>query len=420
MNCKERVLSSLNHRQPDRVPIDFGSTGVTSLHVTCVAALRDYYGLEKKPVKVHEPHQMLGWMDEDLREAMRIDVAGPFPDGTIFGFKNENWKEWKLPNGVEVLVPERFNTVPDEKGDILQYPQGDRSVPASGRMPRDGYYFDAIVRQDPIMEDRLNPEENLEEFGLLSDSSLHQLKQRLEEAASSGRAVIAKFSGTSFGDIARVPGLDLKHPKGIRDHSEWYISLSTRTEYIHAVFSKQCEYALANLTKINEWAGDLVDVIFVCGTDFGTQTSLFCSLQTYRDLFMPYYKQINDWVHANTRWKTFKHSCGAVGKLMDSFIESGFDIINPVQCSAAGMDPHVLKENYGSRLVFWGGGIDTQKTLPFGTPDEVRREVLERCEIFSHDGGFIFNAVHNVQANTPVENIAAMIDAVHEFNGVSL
>jgi len=161
----------------------------------------------------------------------------------------------------------------------------------------------------------------------------------------------------------------------------------------------------------------VVDAVFICGTDFGTQKSTFCSPRTYRELYMPYYKQVNDWIHAHTGWKTFKHSCGAVETFIEGFIDSGFDILNPVQCSAAGMDPRHLKDAYGDRIVFWGGGVDTQKTLPFGTPGEIRGEVLRRCEIFSENGGFIFNTVHNIQANTPVENIAAMISAVREFNG---
>ena len=157
-------------------------------------------------------------------------------------------------------------------------------------------------------------------------------------------------------------------------------------------------------------------VVFICGTDFGTQTSTFCSPRTYRNLWMPYYKKVNDWIHENTSWKTFKHCCGSVRSLIPSFIESGFDILNPVQCSAANMDAQELKNEFGEKIVFWGGGVDTQKTLPFGTPGEVRREVFERCEIFSENGGFVFSSIHNIQANTPVENIVAMLDAVHEFN----
>jgi uroporphyrinogen-III decarboxylase len=161
-----------------------------------------------------------------------------------------------------------------------------------------------------------------------------------------------------------------------------------------------------------------VDAIFLCGTDFGTQKSSFCSVDTFRSLYFPYYKRVCDWVHANTSWKILKHSCGAVTKFLPSFIEAGIDILNPVQCSATGMAPEELKAEFGDRLVFWGAGVDTQHVLPFGTPQQVREQVLRRCEIFAPGGGFVFNTIHNIQAETPIENIVAMIDAVHEFNGV--
>jgi uroporphyrinogen-III decarboxylase len=134
-------------------------------------------------------------------------------------------------------------------------------------------------------------------------------------------------------------------------------------------------------------------------------------------MWLPFYKRMNDWIHENTNWKTFKHCCGAAEPLLPNLIEAGFDIINPVQIAAKGMDPAHLKKTYGKDLVFWGGGMDTQKVLPYGTPAEVREHVLSNCEIFSPGGGFIFNAVHNVQANVPLENIVAAIDAVKEFNG---
>jgi uroporphyrinogen-III decarboxylase len=140
-------------------------------------------------------------------------------------------------------------------------------------------------------------------------------------------------------------------------------------------------------------------------------------VDTFNELYKPYYKKINDWIHAHTGWKTFKHCCGAMETMMEGFIESGFDIINPVQWTAEGMEPRKLKEKYGGRIVFWGGGVDTQKTLPFGTPEEVREEVLRSCEVFAPDGGFVFNTIHNIQAGTPVQNVVAMVDAIREFGG---
>ena len=416
MTPRERVLAALNHRQPDRIPIDFGGTAVTGMHVTCVAALRDYYGLEKRPVKIHEPYQMLGWIDEDLAAAMRLDVAGAFAPKTIFGFAAGNWKPWSIW-GLDVLVPGRFNTSTDANGDLLIYPEGDTSAPPSGRMPGGSFFFDTIVRQQPFDEDRLDPEENLEEFTPIAEDDLAGICSAVSGAARTGRAVILGLPGTALGDIALVPAPFLKYPRGIRDVAEWYISTRSRRPYLHAVFERQCEIAVANLERIKAVVGDAVDAVFTCGTDFGTQTSSFCSVSTFRDLYLPHYRRVNDWIHRNTRWRVFKHSCGAVEKFMESFIEAGFDILNPVQCSAAGMEPAHLKRAYGERIVFWGGGVDTQKTLPFGGPRQVREEVLRRCEIFASRGGFVFNSIHNVQAGTPLENIVAMLDAVHEFNG---
>ena len=285
-------------------------------------------------------------------------------------------------------------------------------------MPLGSAFFDTIVRQPPFDENHLDPADNLEEFGAVSDADLDHLARSVAWANSTGRGVVATFGGTAFGDIALVPGPFLTNPKGIRDITEWYVSTRARRPYIHRVFERQCEIGIANLARIQQRAGDAVQAVFVCGTDFGTQTSAFCSDATFRELWLPYYQRVNAWIHANTPWKSFKHSCGSVVRFLDSFIDAGFDILNPVQCSAKGMDPATLKSHYGDRLTFWGGGVDTQKTLPFGTPQQVRQEVLRRCEIFSTNGGFVFNPIHNIQSATPVENIVAMLDAVHEFNGV--
>jgi len=409
---KDCVLSALSHREPDRVPVDFGSTTVTGIHISCVAALREHYGLERKPVRAIDCGQMLGEIEEDLKCAMGIDVEGIFRRTNRFGFANERWKPWRMPDGLEILVPGEFNTATDANGDTLLYPQGDTTAPPSARMPAGGHFFDAIIRQEPIDEERLDPADNLEEFKEITGEELVWLAAEAGRAAATGRAVVASFGGTGFGDIAHVPGVGLKRPKGIRDVTEWYISLRSRRSYIAEVFERQTEIALGNLRRIAERVGDAVDVVMLCGTDFGTQSSSFCSVQTFRELWLPYYRRVNGWIHRNTRWRTMKHSCGAVAPFIPAFVDAGFDILNPVQCSAAGMEPEALKAAHGGSVVFWGGGVDTQRTLPFGTAAEVREQVLRRCEIFASGGGFVFAAVHNVQARTPVANIVAMVDAV--------
>ncbi len=418
MNSKEQFDLTVNHEQPGRIVVDFGSTAVTGIHVLTVQGLREYYGLKKKPIRVIEPFQMLGEVDADLQEQLGVDVIGAWGRTSMFGFYNhEPFKLFKTLWGQEVLVPENFNTSLDPNGDVVIYPEGDIDARPSGRMPKSGYFFDAIVRQPPIDEDLLKVEENLEEFTLVNDEDLSYWGKAAVNARATGKAVIAGLGGTALGDIALVPGLQLKNPKGIRDITEWYMSTIMRPDYIKSIFDRQTEIAVENLKRYHEVIGDHIDAVFICGTDFGTQDSTFCSAEQFDELWLPYYKRINNWIHQNTSWKTFKHCCGAVESFMPKFIEAGFDIINPVQISAKGMDPKILKKKYGKDLVFWGGGIDTQKTLPYGAPQDVREEVLRLCEIFMENGGFVFNAVHNIQANVPIKNIVAMIDAIKEFNG---
>ena len=416
MTSRERLDAALKHRQPDRIPVDFNGTAVTGMHVKCVIGLREHYGLPKRLVKVHEPYQMLGWIDEDLQQVLGIDVQGVYGPETMFGYRNENWTPWRMDDGTEVLMSGNFRTTKDANGDTLVYPGGDRTAPPSGRLPKNGFFFDTIIRQEPLDEAKLDPEDNLQEFGPISEAALDHFETESGKAAATGRGVIATFGGTALGDIALVPAPNLKRPKGIRDVEEWYVSTLTRRPYVHKVFERQTEIALGNLAKLHSRVGDQVQAAFICGTDFGTQQSTFCSVAAFRELYLPYYRRINDWIHAHTGWKTFKHSCGAVRSLIPAFIESGFDILNPVQFSAAGMEAQRLKEEFGRDIVFWGGGVDTQKTLAFGTPEAVRAEVLERCRIFGPGGGFVFNAIHNIQANVPIANMVAMFEAVEEFD----
>ncbi len=413
MTSRERILNAVNHRKVDRVPVDLGGTFCSSAHVSVIAKLRKALGLKTGPVKVIDCYQILGETSPDLIEALGLDVI-PIPSRrNLFGFENTDWKPWRTSDGTDVLVPGKFNTKPEANGDILQYPQGDKSAPPSGRMPKGGYYFDTIIRQQPIDDSKLNPEDNLEEFGRLSDDDLNYYRKHADNLYSNTTlAVSCGFAGMAFGDIALVPAPFLKNPKGIRDIEEWYISTLTRRNYIKEVFERQADIALANLKLAYQAVGEKIQLIWMDGTDLASQNSLFCSPDTYRDLYLPSAKKLNDWVHANTKWKTIKHSCGGCEPLIDGFIEAGYDILNPVQCSAKGMAPEHLVEKFGDRIVFWGGGVDTQQVLPFGTPDEVEQQVKERVKIFARKNGYVFNTIHNIQCGTPVENVLAMFRAL--------
>lgn len=416
MTGKEKVVTALEHREGP-IPIDFGSSSVTGMHISIVEGLRKHYGLPKHPVRVVEPYQMLGEIEEDLKRVLEIDTAPLLPYGTLFGFplESDGWKEWRAPWGQEVLMPAGFEFSTEGK-EVFVYPQGDKTASPSARMPEGSFFFDAIIRQTAFDEDHLELADNLEEFSPVDQEELDYFREKSALLSEGPDAVLANFGGTGVGDIAVVAAPMLIAPKGIRDVEEWYISTVTRRDFVRRIFEAQVEISLANLEKVYSVVGEVPTVVYVCGTDFGTQTSTFCSPETFDELYAPIYRQMNDWIHENTKWRTFKHCCGSCVSLMQHFIDSGFDVLNPVQCSAAGMDPEHLKQRFGDRLVFWGGGVDTQQTLPFGTPGEVRREVLDRCRIFGQNGGFVFDSIHNVQAMTPIDNVVAMFDAVHEYN----
>ena len=246
MNSRQRVQSALNHQQPDRVPLDLGATAVTGMSVSSVYKLRQALKLDPPgtPVKVTEAYQMLGEIAPDLQELLGVDCVGLGGAKSFFGFQYEDWKPWTTFDGTPVLVPGGFNTQPEPNGDILMYPEGDRSAPPSGRMPKGGFYFDTIVRQQPIDDEKLNVEDNLEEFGPISDELLNHFAGEADRLwKESDRAIVANFGGTAFGDIALVPAPWLKNPKGIRDVAEWYMSTVSRFDYVYELFRRQCDIA---------------------------------------------------------------------------------------------------------------------------------------------------------------------------------
>lgn len=413
---RDKVRCALNHQNAGSIPVDFGSTAVTGIHCRIVEALRNYYGLAPRPVKIVDAFQMLGEIDAELAEKIGVDCIGIGGPKDIFDLDTTRIHEQTTPWGQRVLVPEAMDLTPDMRGDVYVYAGGDQNYPPSAVMPKGCYFINAIERQQPIEEDRLDPEDNVEEFGLLTENDLAYYCAEADKAYQTGRAVVASFGGTALGDVAFVPGMGLKQPKGIRSVVEWYMSTAMRQDYLHQVFEKEIDIAIANYEKLWAALGDKIDVVLTCGTDFGSQESQFCSIDTFRELWLPHYRRMNDWIHQHTTWKIFKHSCGAIIPILPGLIEAGFDIINPVQINAKDMGSRRLKEEFGSQLTFWGGGVDTQKILPFGTPDEIRRHVMGQCEILGRDGGFVFNAVHNVQANVPVDNVVAMFDALKDIS----
>ncbi len=297
------------------------------------------------------------------------------------------------------------------------YPEGDRTAPPSGRMPTGGY----LLRHDhpPGADRRREARTSRTTWRSSARSPTPTWRTSRDEAdrlyTTTDQAILANFGGTAFGDIALVPAPWLKHPKGIRDIAEWYMSTVTRRDYVYEVFERQCEIGLANLARIHAAVGDRVAPCSVTGTDFGTQNGPFISPKAYRKLFQPFHRAVNDWVHAHTAWKTFIHSCGSVVALLPDFIEAGFDILNPVQCSAAGMDPRRSRSASATGSPS-GAAASTRRRR---CPSARRTRSAARCASGSRSsrrgGGFVFNTVHNVQPKTPVENLLALYETVKEY-----
>ena len=423
MTSRERVIAAINHQTPDRCPIDLGSCGQTGMNISTVYRLRKALGLDSHRLKAVEPYQMLGEIEEDLLQAVHSDVVGLWNRGNMMGFMQDNWKPFDLDDGTPTFMGGGFEYDVDENGNKLVYACGDRSAKYGFCMPKNGSFFDNLDHfespfdMDMDEADMTPMEDWKEDFQVCSDEDARYWENESKKLyEGTDYAIMGVLGGGGLGDSAWIAGPCTKNPKGIRRTEDWLIAQAMYPDYVKAVFEMQTEVMLKNLEIYKQAVGERIQVIWVSGTDFGTQRGLFISPETFRTLYKPYYKRINDWIHKNTNWKIFYHSCGCINALLDDFADIGVDCLNPVQFSAmepAGMSPERLKKEYGDKFTFWGGGVDTQKVLPFGTPDEVRAHVAERVRILNQDGGFVFSSIHNVVANVPAENLIAMYETVY-------
>ncbi len=418
MTSRERVETALRHEKPDRVPIDLGGSGQTGINASVLYQLRRELGLKEKPIDVCEPFQLLGHVDEDLRELLGIDTVPLWNPGTMIGTRFGSWVDWEMPDGTPVRMPGDFQYDEAAGGGIVVYPQGDRTVAPSVRLPEGGSFFDNIDRAPAVDESDMDPIRDFQNiYGQFSDDDIRFIENSCTGLyEQTDCAIHFNFNGGGFGDAAIIPGPFEKHPRGIRRLEEWYMAHYIHPEYLKELFAWQTELAFKNLEMLKQALGNKLTTINISCTDFGSQSCEMISVDHFREFYKDHYIALNKWVHDNTDWHTHFHCCGSIVNFLPELVESGFDVFNPVQLSAANMDGADMKKRYGDKLTFWGGGVDTQQTLPFGTPDEVRAEVRERLEIFSPGGGFVFNTIHNIVGNTPVENVIAMFDEVRSFN----
>lgn len=379
MNSRERVLAAINHREGDRVPFDMGGTVVTGIHTKAYANLRASLGLPAREPKIIDMIQQLALVEDDVMDCLGVDVKNISPRSSA-AFK------------IEVRDLGEYTAFYDEFN-------------IGWRSPKDGgWYYD--MYDHPLKGDL--DEARLAAYALpnpLDPSRFAGLREkaiRIRDVEQ--RAVV--FGNMSAGIFELLTWL-----RGYEDaYADWGSASPLAVKLMDRVLEMQLQYLERGLQEV----GDVVDVAQIAD-DIAGQQGLLISPRSYRKLLKPYHKQLCDFIHSHSNAKVFMHSCGAIRQVLPDLIEVGVDIINPVQVSAAGMDSAELKREFGKDIVFWGGGVDTQRVLGTGTPDDVRADVKRRIEDFAPGGGFVFNTVHNIQGNVPAENLIAMWEAVREY-----
>jgi uroporphyrinogen decarboxylase len=389
----------LNHNQPDRVPIDLGGTFVSGIAASAYHRLKQHLGINSR-TQIIDLYQMLAEVERPVRERFGADVVSLQRVYPLIerGFHAGQWKPWELPDGTPVEVPASFDPVQEPNGDWVLVNDG---IPYA-RLPHDGFYFD-LIEDSPTLDRAPGAIHlDLEQFHphLLTDQELEAFHTHAEALnQSTDFAVVLPFE----------PPRQLFRGMGTGGFENWMVTLALDPDYVHALMEAMVTAWLENIRRLYAALGDRVQ-IFQTFDDLGTQRAPFISVKMFRELIMPYYKRAFDWIHQHTPWKVLFHSDGAIYPLIPSLIEMGVDALNPVQVSAAGMDPVRLKREFGGRLAFWGGACDSQHTLPFGTPADVARETEANVRTLAAGGGYVCAGVHNIQAGVPPENIVALFD----------
>lgn len=380
MTSRDRLLLSLNHKEADRVPIDVGSTLITGIATTAYRNFLEYLGMAREDAPLFDLVQQLALPSEAFLRRFGIDVRNlsPSPGG-----------DWKLSVA--------------EEGDYLVFTD---QWGITWRMPKvGGHYFDMCghpLSMDPLTRKDI---ESMKLPDVADGARYRGLRARAQAIRDAGFAVV--MSSISAG-IHELGGW-------MRGYESYYTDLLLEEELAESYLDRFLEVKIDYWDRVLDAAGDLIDVVQEAD-DLGSQNAMLVSPEVYRRIVKPRHKKLFDHIHGKTEAKIFIHSCGSFLEVIPDLIEVGVDILNPVQYSAEGMGARNLKKEFGRDLVFWGGGVDTQRILPRGSPDEVRRNVREQIEILAPGGGFVFNTVHNIQADVPPQNLEAMFQAFEEHS----
>lgn len=408
---RERVLEALKHKEPDKIPVDCGSERATSIQAIAYNNLKKYLGIDGGETKIYDIAQQLAIPEDWFLERFQIDIVDL---SKTFADDPSGWKDWTLPDGSQAKIPAWIRM--DRRHDMtVIINEEDEEI---CRMPDSAYYFDQSVW--PLMGMHKDDFNDLPQImkkvmwsylpdPMWSNSEKPDFYTKIRENArklyeEKDYAIIAPFGGSIF-----------EYGQYLYRTDELLMNLATNKNEIKKLVAKLTEIYMEILPQFLDAVSPYVQVIRM-GDDLGLQSGPMISPELYREVYFPYHKKMFRMVKEKTDIYVFFHSCGAVSEFIPDLIEAGVDILNPVQLSAEGMEPERLKKEFGKYLVFWGGGCNTQRVLPVGTPEEVRADVRKNTKIFMQNGGFIFNQVHNILADVPPENIVAMFDEVNKIH----
>jgi uroporphyrinogen decarboxylase len=399
MTSRERILLTLKHEEPDRVPIDLGGMRSSGIHAIAYNKLKRYLNCADKSVKIFDLGQQLAVVDDEIRERVTSDVVELKRLDGGFGTRINSWKQIDLfLDGGEYYVPTDFNPK------ILA--DGSFAIEIEGKivalMPKGGHYFDS--RYAPLANASERKEIDIILSNRITGEELDFLEAQAREIKNNSDCAILGSFGGNF--------IEMGHT--LFGYQEFMERLILNKSFIEYFLSKLEEKYLEEIERYLNRVGKYIDII-VLGDDYGTQEDLQISLEMFRQLFKPHLKALCDFIEERSNVYIFLHSCGAVSKLIPDLIDAGIQILNPVQTSAKGMSPKLLKKKFGKDIVFWGGGCDTQRILPFGTLKEVENDVKKRTDIFAPGGGFVFAAIHNIQQEVSPEKCLRLFDTARDY-----
>lgn len=411
MNSRDRLLTAIKHMLPDRIPVDLGATPSSGISAAAYHNLIKYLGLNLKN-HVYDVVQEVTQPEMELLDMFKVDILDI---GRFFNNYESYWHPLELIKGVPGLYPKWFNPEKQTDGSwLVAGPTGEQI----GKMPNGATFFDQVIF--PYMDGYPDNYNNIGRdmtrvswggFGFPPYDRINEkdfwktLRETIkEERSKTDRALLIGVGCNLF-----------EWGTFLRRIDNFLTDLYMDPINVHKLLDKLLERHMEFLAKICNAVGDLVEVVKF-GDDLGTNTGPFMPLETYNEFFGPRHKIMCDFVKANTSAHTMLHCCGGIYELIPGLINAGFEILNPVQINAFGMEPEILKKEFGKDLTFWGGGVNTQSVLNSATPKQVKDHVRRNIEIFSKDGGFVFNTVHNIMPDVPPQNIMAMFEVLNEFN----